>query len=50
MVNDELTERIIGCAYEVHNTIGFGLLEKVYENSLVYELKSYASCESCQNC
>ena len=35
----EITEKIIGCAYKVHNTLGFGFLESVYENSLVIELK-----------
>ena len=36
---DKLTERIIGCAYLVHNTLGPGFLEKVYENSLRIELQ-----------
>lgn len=35
----ELTEKIIGCAFKVHNTLGFGFLERVYENALVIELK-----------
>lgn len=35
----ELTEKIIGCAYRVSNTLGCGFLEKVYENALLYELK-----------
>ena len=35
---DALTERIIGSAYKVHNTLGPGFLEKVYENALVHEL------------
>ena len=34
----ELTERIIGCAYRVHQTLGAGFLEKVYENALAIEL------------
>ena len=33
-----LTHKVIGCAYKVHNTLGFGFLEKVYENSLRLEL------------
>jgi GxxExxY protein len=37
--NWELTERIIGCAMKVSNTLGCGFLEKVYENALVYELR-----------
>lgn len=34
----ELTERIIGCAYRVHNRLGFGFLESVYENCMMIEL------------
>ena len=34
-----LTHKVIGCAYKVHNTLGFGFLEKVYENALKLELK-----------
>ena len=36
---NEITERIIGSAYEVSNTLGCGFLEKVYENSMVKELR-----------
>ena len=36
---DEITEKIIGCAFKVQNTIGCGFLEKVYENALLIELK-----------
>jgi GxxExxY protein len=36
---DGITEIVIGCAYEVSNTLGAGFLEKVYENALVYEIK-----------
>lgn len=39
MIDDELTRRIIGCAYKVHNALGPGFLEKVYENSLRIELE-----------
>jgi GxxExxY protein len=34
-----LTERIIGCAFTVANTLGCGFLEKVYENALAHELR-----------
>ncbi|MBK9463000.1 MAG: GxxExxY protein [Sphingobacteriales bacterium] len=39
MQHEELTKIIIGCAYTVHNTLGAGFLEKVYENALCLELK-----------
>jgi hypothetical protein len=28
---DEITERVIGCAFTVANTLGTGFLERVYE-------------------
>ncbi|HOO76658.1 MAG TPA: GxxExxY protein [bacterium] len=34
----ETTEKIIQAAYRVHKTLGFGFLEKVYENALAVEL------------
>lgn len=36
--NDPLTEKIIGCAIEVHRNLGPGLLESTYESCLAYEL------------
>jgi GxxExxY protein len=33
-----VTEMIIGCAFQVGNTLGVGFLERVYENALVHEL------------
>ena len=36
---NKLTEKIIGCAYNVSNKLGVGFLEKVYENALAYELR-----------
>ena len=38
-LDDPLTERIIGCAFKVANTLGPGFLEKVYENALAHELR-----------
>ena len=35
---DALTEKIIGCAIEVHRTLGPGLLESAYEQCLAREL------------
>ncbi|MGA3402898.1 MAG: GxxExxY protein [Acetobacteraceae bacterium] len=39
IVPDHLSERIIGCAFRVMNTLGSGFLEKVYENALAHELR-----------
>ena len=36
---NSLSERIIGCAFTVSNTLGAGFLEKVYENALAHELR-----------
>jgi GxxExxY protein len=36
---NSLTEKIIGCAFKVSNTLGCGFLEKVYENALGHELR-----------
>ena len=35
---DELSNRVIGCALEVHRQLGPGLLESSYEQCLAYEL------------
>ena len=35
-----ITEKIIGASYNVHNTLGHGFLEKVYQNSLAIESRS----------
>ena len=35
----EITEKIIGCAYKVYNTMGYGFLESVYEKCLLIELR-----------
>jgi len=37
---NQITEKIIGCAIEVHKRLGPGLLESAYEECLSYELKS----------
>jgi len=35
----ELTYKIIGAAFEVYKILGYGFLEKVYENALIRELQ-----------
>ena len=37
---NEISEDVIGCAYNVANALGAGFLEKVYENALVIELRT----------
>jgi GxxExxY protein len=42
MVNDsinQLTEKIIGAAFRVHNTLGSGFKEKIYQRAMVVALK-----------
>jgi GxxExxY protein len=36
---NQITEKIIGCAYKVSNELGNGFLEKVYENALAHEIR-----------
>ena len=36
--HSEITEKIIKAFYKVYNTLGYGFLEKVYENALFIEL------------
>ena len=36
---NELTEKIVGCAFRVSNKLGCGFLEKCYENSMAIELR-----------
>ncbi len=37
-IDDELTYRIIGCAMKVHNTLGNGFQEVIYQRCLAIEL------------
>ncbi len=41
MEYEELTHKIIGCAYKVYNQLGFGFLESVYKKAMVIELKKH---------
>ena len=36
---NQITEKIIGCAIKVHSTLGPGLLESAYQQCLFYELQ-----------
>jgi GxxExxY protein len=37
--HSEITEKILAAFYKVYNTLGYGFLEKVYENALAIELR-----------
>ena len=38
MLHEEITSQIIKAFYKVNNVLGFGFLEKVYENAMLLEL------------
>lgn len=38
-LHSKKTEKIIECFYKVYNALGYGFLEKVYQNALVIELR-----------
>lgn len=37
---EEETQLILKCFYKVYNKLGYGFLERVYENALIIELRS----------
>jgi GxxExxY protein len=39
MLHEEITSQVIAAFYAVYNTLGYGFLEKVYENALLLELQ-----------
>jgi GxxExxY protein len=39
LLHKDITDNILKAFYEVYNELGYGFLEKVYENALFYELK-----------
>ncbi len=39
MKHEELTEMIIKIFYKVYNSLGYGFLEKIYENALMFEFE-----------
>lgn len=38
MKHEEITHKIIGCAYKVFNQLGFGFLESIYQKAMAIEL------------
>ncbi len=39
ILHKEITDQILKAFYKVYNELGFGFLEKVYENALIIELR-----------
>ena len=39
MLHKKITEKILNAYYKVFNTLGYGFLEKVYENAMAIELR-----------
>ena len=39
LLYEDKTDLIIRCFYKVYNNLGYGFLEKVYENALIIELE-----------
>ncbi|TMO99288.1 GxxExxY protein [Pseudoalteromonas sp. S3260] len=48
MTIDIITQKVIGCAIEVHKQLGPGLLESSYESCLMYELIQAGLLAECQ--
>ena len=48
MEDQELTEKVIGCAMKVHSTMGSGFLESVYQKALAYELQKVGLKVECE--
>jgi len=47
LLHKELTDKVIKTFYQVYNELGFGFLERVYQNALFFELKAQGfNCES----
>ena len=47
-MDDELTKQVIGASYQVHNELGFGFLESIYEKSLSIELSKIGISHAAQ--
>ena len=48
LLHKEITEQIIKSFYKVYNTLGYGFLEKVYENAMAIELRKMGFEVKCQ--
>jgi len=48
LLHKKITEKLIKCYYKVYNTLGYGFLEKVYENAFALELQQNGLDVKCQ--
>ena len=48
MKHESLTKTLIGVFYDVYNALGYGFLEKVYENAMAIELRARGLKVACQ--
>ena len=48
LLHEEITDIIIKSYFKIYNTLGYGFLEKVYENALAIELKKIRLDVKCQ--
>lgn len=39
LIHKDLTDKILKCFYEVYNNLGYGFLERGYQNSMTFELR-----------
>ena len=39
--HEDVTSRVIAAFYHVYNTLGYGFLEKVYQNAMANELRRH---------
>jgi len=40
MEKEDITHKVIGCAYQVYNNLGFGFLESIYRKAMVIEIET----------
>ena len=50
LLHGDLTEKIIGASFDVHNSLGKGLVEKTYENALCVKLRNLGLKVEQQKC
>jgi len=48
LLHSEITEKVIQAYYKVYNSLGYGFLEKVYENAMAIELRKLKFNVKCQ--